>query len=104
MQDRIIKWAPFNSVINNISIINELNKKREKTIKPILSDDQIELLNEKIFESYINHLNIILFIYKNEKIIKLNGYINNINKYKKCITFNKNYIYFNQILKIDIIY
>ena len=104
MQDRIIKWAPFNSVINNISIVNELNKKREKIIKPILSVDQIELLNEKIFESYINHLNIILFIYKNEKIIKLNGYINNINKYKKCITFNKNYIYFNQILKIDIIY
>ena len=101
MQDRgYIKWAPFNSLFNDKILAKEVENKKEKVEKPILSEDQIEYLNEKIFEVYTNHLKINLFIYKNQKIIKLIGFINNINTNKKCITFNNTYIYFNQILKI----
>ena len=101
MQDRSIKWAPFNSVINGERIIRELNDTKTKINKPILSEDQISFLNEKIFESYTNHLKIYLYIFKDNKIIKLIGYINNININKKCITFNNTYIYFNQIVKLE---
>ena len=102
MQDRgYIKWAPFNSVVNDKVLLNELSSKRNRVIKPTLSEDQIELLNEKIFEAYTNHLKVDLYIYNNYNITKLIGYVNNINISKKCITFNKNYIYFNQILKIN---
>ena len=101
MQDRgYIKWAPFNSLFNDKLLAKEVENKKEKVEKPILSEDQIEYLNEKIFEVYTNHLKINLFIYKNQKIIKLIGFINNINTNKQCITFNNTYIYFNQILKI----
>ena len=101
MQDRsYIKWAPFNSLFNDKKIITEINNKKNKVDKPILSEDQIEYLNESIFEAYTNHIKINLFIYKNQKIIKLIGFINNINTNKKCITFNNSYIFFNQILKI----
>ncbi|MBQ3020597.1 MAG: YolD-like family protein [Bacilli bacterium] len=95
-----IKWAPFNSLINDKKIINEINEKNKKVDKPILSDDQIELLNEKIFDAYTNHYKVNITIYKNQNIINLNGFINNININKKCITFNNSYIFFNQILKI----
>ena len=102
MQNRgYIKWAPFNSVVNYKVLLNELSSKRNRAIKPTLSEDQIELLNEKIFEAYTNHLKVDLYIYNNYNITKLIGYVNNINIGKKCITFNKNYIYFNQILKIN---
>lgn len=102
MQDRgYIKWAPFNSVVNDKVLLNELSNKRNRVIKPTLSEDQIELLNEKIFEAYTNHLKVDLYIYNNYNITKLIGYVNNINISKKCITFNKIYIYFNQILKIN---
>ena len=102
MQNRgYIKWAPFNSLFNDQTLIKEINDKKEKIEKPILSDDQIEYLNEQIFEVYTNHIKINLFIYKNEKIIKLSGYINNININKKHITFNTTNIYFNQIIKIN---
>ena len=104
MQDRIIKWAPFNSVINGSNILNEINKNRNTINKPILSEDQIELLNEKIFEAYTNHLKVIIYIYKNFNIIKLEGFINSINTIKKTITFNNSRIYFNQILKISTFY
>ena len=104
MQDRIIKWAPFNSIINGSNILKEMNKNRSKINKPILSEDQIELLNDKIFEAYTNHLKVNIYIYKNFNIFKLTGFINNINISKKNITFNNSYIYFNQILKINTFY
>lgn len=101
MQDRkCIKWAPFNSIINDKLIIHEILTKKEKKTKPTLSEDQIELLNEKIFEAYTNHIKINLFIFKNENIYKLIGFVNNINISKKYITFNNTHIYFNQIIDV----
>lgn len=101
MQNRsYIKWAPFNSVINDNVVLNELTRKRNKVYKPTLSEDQIDFLNEKIFEAYTNRLKVNIFVYSNFNIIKLTGFINNINLSKKSITFNYNHIYFNQILKI----
>ena len=102
MQDRgYIKWAPFNSLFNDQILSQEIKEKKERVEKPTLSEDQITYLNEKIFEVYTNHIKINLFIYKNQKIINLIGYINNINTIKKYITFNNTHIYFNQILKIS---
>lgn len=102
MQDRgYIKWAPFNSLFNDKKILNEVNQNKQKTLKPTLSNDQIEYLNEKIFDAYTNHYKVNIYIYKNENIFKLTGFINNINIDKKTITFNNSYIFFNQILKIN---
>lgn len=101
MQDRgYIKWAPFNSLFDDKLVMNEINNKKQIIDKPTLSEDQIEYLNEKIFECLTNHIKVNLFIYKNQKIEKIIGFINNINVNKKCITFNNNYVFFNQILKI----
>ena len=101
MQDRTyVKWAPFNSLFNNENIKNEVNKKKKKIVKPTLSSDQIEYLNEKIFDAHTNHYKVNLYIYKNESILKLTGFINNINTDRKTITFNNVYIFFNQIIRI----
>ena len=84
MQDRgYIKWAPFNSVINDKTIIQDLINKKRKIDKPTLSQDQIDFLNEKIFEAYTNHIKVNLFIYINENVIKLISFFNNKNVSKK---------------------
>ena len=102
MQDRTyIKWAPFNSLFNDKKIKKEVNLKKEKVLKPTLSNDQLDYLNEKIFDAYTNHYKVNLYIYKNESILKLTGFINNINIDRKTITFNNNYVFFNQILRIN---
>ena len=102
MQDRgYIKWAPFNSLFNDKKIKNEVNNNKIKITKPTLSNDQLEYLNEKIFDAYTNHYKVNLYIYKNESILKLTGFINNINIDRKTITFNNNYVFFNQILRIN---
>lgn len=101
MQDRsYIKWAPFNSLINDKILIESKIKNNKKISKPILSEDQLNYINEKLFDAYINHYKVNLSIYKNESIIWITGFINNINTIKKTITFNNNYIYFNQIIDI----
>ena len=105
MQDRgYKKWIPFNSVIDGKVLINDLLKDKNKVYKPTLSEDQIEILNEKIFEAYTNHIKVKLSIFKNMNITELTGYINNINTIKKYITFNNTHIFLNQIINIDNIY
>ena len=102
MQDRsYVKWAPFNSLINDKKIFEEVSYKERECDKPILSDDQIDILNDKIFESYTNHIKIKLYIFRDRYITELIGYINNININKKCITFNNSCIYLNQIINIS---
>ena len=101
MQDRYIKWAPFNSVINDTKIKNEIIKKQSKINKPMLSEDQIIVLNDKIFEAYTNHIKVNIFIFNSNTITKLTGFINSINTSKIYIIFNKSHIFFNQIIKID---
>ena len=102
MQDRgYIKWASFNSLFNDKKIKKEVNSKKEKVLKPTLSNDQLDYLNEKIFDAYTNHYKVNLYIYKNESIIKLTGFINNINLEKRTITFNNFHVFFNQILRIN---
>ena len=105
MQDRsYIKWAPFNSLINDKRVIREITQKKNIVDKPTLSEDQIEYLNDKIFEAYTNHIKVNLSIYKNQNVINLIGFVNNINVGKKYITFNNTHIYFNQILNISCVF
>lgn len=101
MQDRCgVKWIPFNSCFNSNSVVKELASGKLKINKPILSEDQVNILNEKILEAYTNNIKINLFIFKRENILKLVGYVNSINVQNKYFNFNNNRIYFNQVLKI----
>ena len=52
MIDRgMIKWQPFNSCFNTQDIIEDISKKkeREKIQFPTLSEDQLGVLEDKIF-------------------------------------------------------
>ena len=102
MQDRgYIKWAPFNAVVSDKVIFYEVNKRNNECDKPILSDDQLFNLNDKILEAYTNHTKVKISIFRDRNIINVIGYINNINSNLKYITFNKTKLYFNQIIDIS---
>ena len=48
MQDRVIKWAPFNSVINGDKVLMSESSKKDIIMKPTLSEDQIEYFLDKL--------------------------------------------------------
>ena len=101
MIDRgIIKWHPFDSCYSSEKILKDINNKKNRKILPILSEDQLHNLEEKIIDAY--HLNDFINIeyFYNGRIININGKISSINLQDKKIYINNNIIYFKQIINI----
>lgn len=98
-----VKWAPFNSIINGNHLIQELEKETKKIPKPILSDDQLEIINKKLFEAYTTKSLIIIKYYQNGNIYSIKGIMKFLNKSFKYISINNKNIYWSQIISIDFI-
>ena len=97
----MIKWQPFDSLTNSKKLCYDLLATKNKVSMPTLSDDQIQVLEDKVKESYYNKELILIDYYYNgdikQKITKIK-YIN-INK-KQLICSDTSIIYFKQLLKI----
>ena len=97
-----MSWAPFNSVINNHDITNEIINIGERKIKPEYTEEQLEELEYKILSAYNTQENIILKYYKNYKENIVCGIITKIDSIKKIIILNNSInIYFFNILDIS---
>lgn len=102
MIDRgIIKWQPFDSCYSSLKIINDINKTKNKVVLPTLSEDQLYLIEEKIFTAFYLKEIIALDYFYNGKILKIKGKINYIDKQQKKIYINNKIIYFKQIININ---
>ncbi len=102
MHDRgMIKWQPFDSCFNSKELVINLKQEREKICLPILSEDQLIALEEKVINAYNlkQFINVQYYYEGNIKIIK--GKIDFINFLKKEMFLNNVGIYFSQIIKIE---
>ena len=52
----MVKWQPFNAVVNGNFMINQVLEEKNKIKMPILSDDQKLEIQEKLFEALNNIL------------------------------------------------
>ncbi|CAC7019064.1 YolD-like protein [Staphylococcus aureus] len=64
-----VKWAPFKTVSDQYKLLDEYIEEQNKVEMPLLSDDQLQILNETV---YYNSMNNIL----TELSYWDNGYIN----------------------------
>lgn len=97
--ERNSKWMPFNSIING----NEEKEKLSvvKKVKPILSEEQIEIIESFIIEAFTEQVPVEIIHYKKYNYISSKGIITKINSIRKTITLNNNEIlYFANIIKI----
>ena len=98
-----MSWAPFNSVINDKEVIENLTSERSKITKPILSDEQIADLENTIIEAYTNSSLIELHYFKDARENLITGSISKIDPVNKRVTLNNGVnIYFTNIIKIFI--
>ena len=96
-----MSWAPFNSVINNQDITNEILDKYSYISKPEYTEEQLEELEYKVLDAYNSQNNIYVSYYKNNKKNLVNGIITKIDSVHKCIIINNNInIYFFNIFDI----
>ena len=104
MNDRgIIKWQPFDSLFSSAEIKDFINKKNNIIKKPILSEDQKIFKEEKILEAYHENIMANITIFSNNRIYQINKKILKIIFVNKKILFHDHtYIYFDQIININI--
>lgn len=104
MMDRgIIKWQPFDSVMSSSEIKKFILSEKAKVSKPNISEDQKEVIEQKILEAWHTNIKIKITYFKNNKLYKLDKKILRIISVNKKIIFEDySFIYFDQILKVNI--
>ena len=95
------RWMPFNAVVDGTSLTAMIEKEKRYIKKPVLFDEQLDLLQEKIVDSMTTNTTIKIkyyydgsYYYIDERIIKMD-----INK-KKILFNNGKWIYLNQIIDV----
>jgi len=105
MSDRgMIKWQPFDSLTNSKKMKKEIAKNKIKKEMPILSEDQLEKINENIQEAYHNYSNIKITYYFNNNIIVKETKIKKIDfNLKQIILLDNTKLYYKQVINIDLL-
>ena len=103
MSDRgMKKWLPFDSLTDTNKMKHEISKKKIKIEKPILSEDQLNLIEEKILEAYFKKDVIKIYYYFKNNIIIRQEKIKSIDNIKKQIILSDNTkILFKQITNVE---
>ena len=97
-----MSWAPFNSVISGSNLMRELDLQRRKIKKPLLSDTQIEDINNLLTEALQTKGVVELKYYLNGYIYLKKGIIHNINPTKEIIIIDNKVIHFKQVIGIKL--
>lgn len=82
---KMMKWTPFNALLEHSVYISDLLHGRERVDKPILSEDQFYDLNYKLEEAYNFHTEITVKHYDNGYLKEVKGLITRIDVYNKLI-------------------
>lgn len=97
----LIKWAPFSAVTPGTYIVNEVLNKKNKVKMPILSEDQIIEINNKIITAFNNKDVIRIKFFKGGKYYIKQGIIVNIDKNFGKLLLNDGFsVFFSQIIEI----
>ena len=97
----VIKWTPFNSIVGQRQIIDNLIKKKNKISKPKLSQEQIEKNEQLLIEAFYEQIKINIDYFKEGFILSTCSEISYIDyTFKKIYLKNNKNLLFNQIIKV----
>ena len=97
----MIKWMPFNSLMNGRIIVNNLLDEKSKIKMPILSEGEIGEIENNIINAYYTQNKIIITYYKNGYLLKTKSLIKKIDYTRKIIYLDNNInLLFRQITNI----
>ena len=99
----MIKWQPFNAVINSNDIIKDINKEMGKTNIPMLSQDILQKIEQDILMAYYSNSIIELTYFSNGYLYKIKKKIKKIDSIYKRIYLDNSCLFFKQIIDTKII-
>lgn len=96
----MIKWQPFNSIIPSKQMIKDILTEKTKIKKPLLSDEQIQDIENKLIECYYEKVPIKINYYFQGNILATKGVIKKIDFTYHKIYLNNQVLIFEQIISI----
>lgn len=104
MSDRkMIKWQPFDSVMNSRSVVNELSYQKEEINMPVLSEEQLYEIQNNLLIGFECNVCVTIKFVKNNHICSVKDKIFKIDVHKKRIILeNHSILYFNSIIEVMI--
>lgn len=100
---KMMKWMPFNALLEQGDHLRELLNGRSKKEMPILSADQEEELNYKLEEAYLFKNKVQITYYRDSAIYEIEGIITRTDVYNKLIFINDSFVSALQIINIEVI-
>lgn len=80
-----IKWAPFKTISNQYKLLDEYIEEQNKVETPLLSDDQLQILNETVYYNSENNILTELSYWENGYINSIQCYINKVNSLERVM-------------------
>ena len=94
------KWAPYKSLPEQEKYLKKLKENQEKPVRPVMSSDEMEEINE-ILVNYAGE-ELLITYWRNEKINRVSTIIKKIDvDNKKIVLPDRKTIYFSELIKIE---
>ena len=101
MSDRgMKKWAPFSSLIEQATCLEEMKYQRNKVSKPVLTEDQMEKINY-VLQSYQKGQIVKIKFYHDGYLYVINTTIKRIDLENKKLILEKGKLDFSNLIDID---
>ena len=96
----MIKWLPFNSVVNSKELKASIIKEKGKINKPVYCDDKWEELENNIIDALKKQVYVNIIYFKGGYTYKCRGIIKKIDSLNKLIYLSNLKLLFNEIINI----
>lgn len=97
---KMMKWMPFNALLEQGDHLRELIEARNQEDKPILSDDQLAELNYDLQRAYMSQDFVEITYFKQRKRHKVKGHIHQIDIQNKMLMIANEGLYAEEVLNI----
>ncbi|HHP7503155.1 TPA: YolD-like family protein [Staphylococcus aureus] len=77
-----VKWSPFKAVSDQYKMLDEYIEEQNKVEMPLLSDDQLQILNETVYYKSMNNILTELSYWDNGYINSMECYINKVDLFE----------------------
>ena len=100
---KMMKWMPFNALLEQSDYLKELFYGRTRKEMPILSPDQEDDLNYKLETAFLFNSQIIVSYFQDGDILKVEGILTKIDQYRKLVFIDDIEVSARKIINIEVL-
>ncbi len=100
---KMMKWIPFNALMEQSEYISDLLHGRTRIEKPLLSPDQYDELNYNLEMAITFQSAVLIDYFENGEILQIDGIITRVDSYQKAIYLEEVELSIHAITKITLL-